>query len=187
MGQGTRVENDSTAGGVEVQRAVMRCLRANGQYPQWEEVWEEMTVWRHKQSILSTQQQVNSTAYSRSRSRDGTFFLVYLESGQGRNLQHVPAAMQAQNFLRLVHPSQPSQVARLVVARTCRLTKTQSDPDLAYLLLQGPKGADNLMPQMQPTLCIFCRPRGIPGIAGPEGSSCLQAPNSQHQQWLTWW
>jgi hypothetical protein len=138
-GQGRRIDQDA-AWSIDLQRCVIRCLKANEQWEQWDEVWLDAQVWLHKQAILESQQQINSTAYERNRSREGTFFLLYFESGEGSIVRHTPHAMQAEYFLRLVHPTHPSQVARLVIARPCRLSPISQDPDLADLVLQGPTG-----------------------------------------------
>jgi hypothetical protein len=86
--------------------AVERCLQAcldEEEYGVWQQSWELVTAYEHKEALLPGGGYSTSAKYGRSRSREGSFVVVQYHTGPGDSLQ--PWVAQVQRYLRLVLPS----------------------------------------------------------------------------------
>jgi hypothetical protein len=90
---------------LELQDRVKRALRENlepEEFALWEEGWEVMVVFKHQRALLSAGGYATSVAYSRSRTRDGTFVTVAYVTSSGEVKPH---AAQVQYYLLLHLPA----------------------------------------------------------------------------------
>lgn len=121
MGRGQRVHQGPSSlwkGDKQLRRSVRSCLQANGLWQQqgWGAVWEQVEVWQHKQARLESGQEVNSTSYGLSVSRDGTLLGV-LRVWQRRGGHHDAAG--STGSVLPTHPA-PHQQRQCCAARHCQ-------------------------------------------------------------------
>lgn len=94
---------------IELQERVKRALRENLDQEEvalWDAGWGAMVVFKHQRAFLSAGGYANSVAYSRSRTRDGSFVMVAYLTPSGEYKPHVA---QVQYYLRLHLPAAATQ------------------------------------------------------------------------------
>jgi len=101
---------------------------------EWKDVaesgWQGCRVYQHSSTVSPAGHQITSTSHARSRTRDGTSVLVYLE----HNGRKRPFIAIVDYFLRITHQQLPTQ--RLAISSLYDYQAPKADKDLADMVIE---------------------------------------------------
>jgi hypothetical protein len=152
VGTGQQIQAEQWRSAVQLLAALRKAIQCNigdlAEQQAWLDNWGSVTASWYKEALLVGGHYATSTAFSRSRSRDGTFVLIPFTTSSNGDVKQTVARVS--RYLRLCLPSgvAGAQHSRILLFAVCDLlpyTKPQEDEDIcgldSMILLGKDKGS----------------------------------------------